>query len=64
VSVPNNGGFGCIHCNHYYELPDAERPPRLLLMETPRERIPGYLSVAMILLAGNLIVAGAMFFGG
>ena len=64
VSVPNNGGFGCIHCSAYYELPVDERPQRLMLMPRPHQGIPAYLVAAMILLSGNLVVAGALFFGG
>lgn len=65
VSIPNNGGYACIHCSGYYELPDAERPPRTLyLMPRRSEGIPGYWSVAMILLTGNLIVIMAVAFGG
>ena len=64
VSVPNNGGFCCIHCSSYYEVPSDKRPPRVYLMPRPVEVIPKYLVGAMILLAGNLVIAGAMFFGG
>lgn len=64
VSIPNNGGYACIHCSAYYELPVTERPPRIMLMPSRREHLPTYLAVALVLLAGDLVVAGALFFGG
>lgn len=63
VSVPNNGGFSCLHCSSYYELPNDERPPTLYLMPRRSDGIPTHLIVAMVLLAGNLVVSGALFFG-
>lgn len=64
VSIPNNGGYVCIHCSSYYELPNDERPPTLYLMPRAREAIPNFMIFALIMLAGNLVVSGALFFGG
>ena len=65
VSVRNNGGYGCLACSGYYELPTEERPNRTLyLMPSRKDVLPKFMSVALILMAGNLVVAGALFFGG
>lgn len=65
VSVRNNGGYSCLACSGYYELPNDDRADRTLhLMPHPRECMPNFMAVALVLLAGNLVVAGALFFGG
>jgi hypothetical protein len=65
VSVGNNGGFSCLECSAYYELPTKQRPDRTLhLMPRTKDVLPRFMSFAMILLAGNLVVIMAVVFGG
>ena len=65
VSVRNNGGYGCLACSGYYEVPTKDRPTRTLhLMPSRADILPRFMSVAMIALTLNLIVIMAVVFGG
>ena len=65
VPVRNNGGYSCLGCSTYYELPTKERPVRTLhLMPRREDVLPRFMSLAMIALVCNLIVIMAVVFGG
>lgn len=64
VSVPNNGGFSCIHCSHYYELEKGDRPQRIMLMPSTKDCLPNFAIVTLVLLAANYVIAWANLLGG
>ena len=65
VSIQNNGGYVCLECSSYYEQPNSERSPeKIVLFPRRAEVMPTWLAAALVIMAIDLVIAGAVFFGG